>query len=57
MNEQRKNCVFADRVSGVCCSALSEYVCKDKKCSFFKSKNKWTLDSDRFPVRKEGGSK
>jgi len=56
-NKQRKNCVFADKVSGVQCSALSEYVCNEKKCSFFKSKDEYYLDSDRFPVRKEGGLK
>lgn len=52
---QKETCVFAYKVSGVKCSACSEYICDYRKCSFYKSKDEWELNNmdDRFPVRKE----
>lgn len=51
--EQKKTCVFANRVKGKDCSALKDNYCVGEKCKFWKSSEEYYLTSERYPVRKE----
>ena len=58
MIEQKKTCVFAGafespRTKKLGCSALNKYYCEKEECTFYKSKDKYYLDDDLFPIKKE----